>query len=115
MSPHMTGQRNGENAATDTISASDLLDADGRVDQSALASMTNGVADRDDRVQASESDTIRRELLRGATTTALAEELGYNPETIRAHAKGARDYPRNETPERPPLEYGPGGWGVADE
>ena len=114
MSPHMTGRSEPESAA-DHLSASDLLGEDGTVDQSAVKSIANGGADRADRVQASESDTIRRQLLTGATTTtALAEDLGYDPRTVRAHAKGKHDYPRDETPDLPPLQYGPGGWVVVD-
>jgi len=113
MTPHMTGRAEPD-AGGDQLDPSDLLGEDGTVDQSAVKSIANGGADRADRVQASESDTIRRQLLTGATTTALAEDLGYDPGTVRAHAKGKRDYPRDETPDLPPLQYGPGGWVVVD-
>lgn len=110
----MTGR--GSSASTgETRTAADLLDDDGRIDPSAVASLTNGIADREDRVQASEASEIRRRLLNGETTTEIAEDIGRAASTVRPHAKGEVDYPRNETPEVPPLEYGPGGWRSTDE
>ena len=95
--PHMTGRVDSDSTGQ-VRSASDLLDDDGNVDRSEIASITNGTADRSDRVQASEATEIRQRLFRGESVAAIAKDLDRGSSTVRSHAKGDREYPRDETP-----------------
>jgi len=110
----MTGRAEPE-TGDDQLDASDLLGDDGTVDRSKLASLTNGVADRDDRVQASEADEIRHALRRGGSVRGVAEAHDIAQSTVRDHAHGRVSYPNGETPTAPPVAYRDGRWQVVGD
>jgi len=106
MTPHMTGRSEPE-STDDHLSASDLLGEDGRVDRSAIASVSNAPSEFDP----AEVSEIRRRLVDGATMAELADEFDRHWKTIRKHAKADQNYANNETPEMPPVEHK---WQVVD-
>jgi len=114
VSIHPTGRAEPDSGG-DAIEPSDLLGEDGTVDRSALASITNGRADRGDRVQASEAAAMRRELLGGGSVRGVAEAHDIAQSTVRDHAHGRVSYPNGETPDMPTVAYREGHWQVVDD
>jgi len=112
--PHMTG-RSSSASTGETRTAADLLDDDGTVDHSAIASISNSNADRDGRVDVAEASEIRRRLLQGESQADIGDDLGRGMMTIWEHAHGNIDPVGNETPEVPPVEYVDGEWQVVDD
>jgi len=113
-SPHMTGRRQPE-STDETRTAADLLDDDGNIDRSAVASIANAGTHREGRVFGDEITEIRRRLLGGETVREIAEDIDRGYQTVRHHARGTREHPHGDEPDIGVLEYGPGGWEVADE
>ena len=113
--PHMTGRKETD-TQTETRSASELLDSDGKIDLNKVRSLSKrGLKSSQKKITAAQATEIRRRLLRGAGTVELADEFDVTGKTVSNHARGECDYSGEENPETPPLTYGPGGWRVADE
>jgi len=111
--PHMSGRRSGGGDSDDHLDSSDLLDADGRVDISAIHSLTNAGAHRGDRLSAAEADEIRERVLGGESLASVASDLGRSEDAVRTHARGEVSYQRGESPTHRPVEYHDGTWRLA--
>jgi len=114
MSPHMTGRAEPE-SKSDSRSAADLLDENGKVDVSKIHEITNAGGHAVGSPTPEEVTKMRQRLIRGDTYREVAASMDWGSETVRLYARGDREVAGGE-PACPPVEYRRGeGWVVVDE
>jgi len=98
----------------ETIAAADLLDENGRIDRSAVASRVLSGRPSHVEIDAEDCTAIRTHLLKCGHAGETAECFGYGQTAIRRHAKGECHHYPDEV-DAPALAYRAGvGWHEVD-